>query len=63
MAVIPYYEARSLLEWGQMHFARNEPRDLVIGINLLDQAADIFQRVQAKKMIERVVALKAGLSA
>jgi len=60
---LPYYEARSLLEWGQMYFARNGLGDRDVGIKLLDQAVDIFQRVQAKKMIEKVAALKDGLPA
>ena len=43
-----------------MYLARNEPRDRDTGIELLDRAVCIFQRVQAKKMVEKVAALKAG---
>jgi class 3 adenylate cyclase len=53
---LPYYEARSLLEWGEMYSSRNEPQDPERGLELLDQALAIFQRVQAKKMVEKVLA-------
>ena len=55
---LPYYEARCLLEWGQMCLSRNEHGDKQEGLTLLDEASSIFQRVQAAKMVEKVIALK-----
>jgi DNA-binding CsgD family transcriptional regulator len=70
---LPYYEGRSLLEWGQMHLSRNGPGDpsgmgvwpyahtvpdREKGMQLLDQAQAIFQRIRAKKMVEKVAALR-----
>ena len=60
---LPYYEARALLEWGEMYLARNGPGDRNKGMELLDQALEIFQRVQAKKMVEKVLARKEPLGA
>jgi tetratricopeptide (TPR) repeat protein len=53
---LPYYEARTLLEWGEMYLYRNEIGDRERGMQLLDQALPIFQRIQAKKMVEKVLA-------
>lgn len=55
---LPYYEARTLLEQGQMHLARNGPDDRQQGMQLLDQALAIFQRIQATKMVEKVLGLR-----
>jgi class 3 adenylate cyclase len=55
---LPYYEARSLLEWGEMHLSRGESSDRQRGMELLDQALAIFQRIQAKRMVEKVQASK-----
>jgi DNA-binding CsgD family transcriptional regulator len=55
---LPYYEARSLLEWGQMYFGRNGRGDREMGTEFLDQAVAIFQRVQAKKMVEKALSLQ-----
>jgi tetratricopeptide (TPR) repeat protein len=77
---LPYYEARSLLEWGEMYLARGKGaasgaptsgvaggippgQDRELGMELLDQALAIFQRVQAKKMVEKVLARKEPLGA
>ena len=60
---VPYYEARSRLEWGEMYLSRNGPGDRDQGMQLLDQALGIFQRVQAKKMVEKVLARKELLKA
>jgi len=60
---LPYYEARSLLEWGEMYLLRHSPNDREKGMQLLDQALEIFQRVQAKKMVEKVLARKEPLRA
>ena len=55
---LPYYEARTLLEWGQMYLLRHGAGDREQGIILLDQALVIFQRIQAGKMVERVLSLR-----
>ena len=68
---LPYYEARSLLEWGEMYLSRSggaasgDPKeaDREKGMELLDQALAIFQRVQAKKMVAKVLARKELLKA
>jgi tetratricopeptide (TPR) repeat protein len=60
---LPYYEARSLLEWGEMHLSRNDAGDRERGMQLLDQALAIFQRIQAKKMVEKVLTRKEPLQA
>jgi ATP/maltotriose-dependent transcriptional regulator MalT len=54
---LPYYEARSLLEWGEMCLSRGASGDRERGMQLLDQALAIFQRIQAKKMAEKVASL------
>lgn len=60
---LPYYEAKSLFEWCQMHISRNGPGDQERGMELLDQSLDIFQRIQATKMVEKVMARKQVLGA
>ena len=69
---LPYYEARSLLEWGEMYLSRGghgaassarTGQDREKGMQLLDQSLAIFQRVQAKKMVEKVLARKELLKA
>ena len=39
-----------------MYLYRNEIGDRERGMQLLDQALPIFQRIQAKKMVEKVLA-------
>jgi DNA-binding CsgD family transcriptional regulator len=83
---LPYYEARSLMEWGEMYLSRAGGGAVAVwaglalpgqgaassaptrgipvgqhkelGLELLAQALAIFQRIQAKKMVEKVVALQ-----
>ena len=55
---LPYYEARSLLEWGEMHLSRKGHGDREHGMQQLDQAVTIFQRIQAKKMVKKVTNLR-----
>jgi tetratricopeptide (TPR) repeat protein len=57
----PYGEACVLVEWGEMYLKRNDAGDRERGIRLLDQTLEIFQRLQARKMIEKVLARKDGL--
>ena len=54
---LPYYQARSLTKWGQMCLSRNDHGDQQQA-DLFNQALDIFQRIQARKMVQKVVALK-----
>jgi DNA-binding NarL/FixJ family response regulator len=58
---LPYYEAKTLLEWGRMYLARRGPGDVEHGMQLLNQALPIFQRIQAQKMVEKVVSLQEQL--
>ncbi len=60
---LPYFEARSLLEWAEMYLLRDQTGDREHGMGLLDQALAIFQRVQASKMVERVLSSKEVLNA
>ena len=59
---IPYYEARALFEWAKMHVLRNSRCDRKRASELLDQAVEIFQKIQAKKMVQKVEAYKQQLS-
>jgi len=59
----PYYEAKCRFEWGQMYLSRNGPGDRVRGMQLLDEALGIFQKIQSKKMVEKVLAHKQVLVA
>jgi len=55
---LPYYQARSFMEWGRMRLSRDDPGDRQQATALLDEALGIFQSIQASKMVEKVVALK-----
>ena len=55
---LPYYEAKTLLEWGRMYLARRGPGDVDRGMQLLNQALLIFQRIQAQKMVVKVNGLR-----
>jgi hypothetical protein len=46
-----------------MHISRNGLGDQERGMELLDQSLDIFQRIQATKMVEKVMARKQVLGA
>jgi DNA-binding winged helix-turn-helix (wHTH) protein len=59
---LPYYEARALFEWAEMHLSRNRRGDRKCGRELFDQALNIFRTIQAKKMVQKVNALKRKLS-
>lgn len=60
---LPYEEARSLFGWGRMYLSRGGPGDRERGMELLDHALAIFQRIQARKMVEKVLARKQVLGA
>jgi DNA-binding CsgD family transcriptional regulator len=55
---LPYFEARSLMALGQMCLSRNSAGDKTRALEHLDQAYAIFQRISARRMAEKVVALK-----
>jgi DNA-binding CsgD family transcriptional regulator len=55
---LPYYEAKTLLEWGHMYLARHGPGDLDHGMKFLNQAIPIFQTIQAPRMAEKTVELQ-----
>jgi DNA-binding CsgD family transcriptional regulator len=59
---LPYYEAKTLLEWGHMYLSRRGPGDVGRGMQLLNQALPIFQRIQAQKMVEKVASLQEQLA-
>ncbi len=59
----PYYEAKCRFEWGQMYLSRNGPGDRERGMQLLDEALGIFQKIQSKNMVEKVLAHKQVLEA
>jgi tetratricopeptide (TPR) repeat protein len=58
---LPYYEARALFEWAQMYLARQRVSDRKRASELLDQSLNVFQKIQAKKMVEKVQTQKHGL--
>jgi len=59
----PYFEAKCRFEWGQMYVSRNRSGDRERGMQLLDEALGIFQKIQSKKMVEKVLAHKQVLEA
>ena len=59
----PYYEAKCRFEWGQMYVSRNGPADRERGMQLLDEALAIYQKIQSKKMVEKLLAQKQVLTA
>jgi tetratricopeptide (TPR) repeat protein len=59
----PYNEAKCRFKWGQMYLSRNGPGDRERGMQLLDEGLVIFQKIQAKKMVEKVLAQKQALTA
>jgi tetratricopeptide (TPR) repeat protein len=53
-----YDQAQALYEWAAMYLDRNETGDRERGSELLDKALDIFQRCDARKDVEKVIARK-----
>ncbi len=57
-----YDQARSLYHWAVMYLDRASPaQDRQRGLEFLDQSLALFQRCDARKDIERVIARKEGL--
>jgi tetratricopeptide (TPR) repeat protein len=55
--------AELLYEYGLMHLARNEEGDKEKAYSLLNQALEIYQKIDAKKKIEKIIAKKKLLTA
>ena len=59
----PYRFAELLYEYGLMHLDRNEEGDKEKAYSLLNQALEIYQKIDAKKRIEKIIAKKKLLTA
>jgi len=59
---VPWF-AEFLYEYGLMYLNRNEEGDKEKAYSLLNQALEMFQKIDAKKKIEKVIAKKKLLSA
>jgi tetratricopeptide (TPR) repeat protein/tRNA A-37 threonylcarbamoyl transferase component Bud32 len=55
--------AELLYEYGLMYLSRKREKDRENAYSLLDQALDIYRRVDAKKKVERIIAKKRLLTA
>jgi tetratricopeptide (TPR) repeat protein len=55
--------AELLYECGLMYLERNEEGDKERAYSLLDQALEIYQRIDAKKRVKKIVAKKKLLTA
>jgi tetratricopeptide (TPR) repeat protein len=55
--------AEHLYEYGLMYLKRNAEGDKEKALPLLDQALEIYQRIDAKKRIENIIAKKKLLTA
>jgi len=60
---LPYFEAKTLFEWGQIYLSPHGSGDRDRGMHLLDEALGIFQKIQSEKMVEKVLAQKQMLEA
>jgi len=58
-----YVFARFLCDYAQAYLGRNEEGDREKAFNLLNQALELFQKLDAKKEIERIIAKKKLLTA
>ncbi|HKY09621.1 MAG TPA: hypothetical protein VJQ55_15335, partial [Candidatus Binatia bacterium] len=57
----PYYQARALFEWAKMYGLRNRRADRKRAGELVDRALHLFEKIQAKKMLQKVQAEKRSL--
>jgi tetratricopeptide (TPR) repeat protein len=55
---LSYYEARALFEWARMYILRNGRGDRKLATELLDCSLNLFEKINAKKMVEKVQAHK-----
>jgi class 3 adenylate cyclase/tetratricopeptide (TPR) repeat protein len=58
---LPWDEAKTLYEWGLMHVAGGRAGDRDTACTKLDAALELFRRIEAKRDIEKVLAVKAQL--
>jgi tetratricopeptide (TPR) repeat protein len=58
---VPYYEARALFEWAKMCVVRNTLSDRKRASELVDQSLSLFEKIQSKKMVQKVQAQKRNL--
>jgi tetratricopeptide (TPR) repeat protein len=58
-----YRFAELLYEYGLMHLDRNQEGDKEKAYSLLDQALEIYRKMDAKKKIEKILAKKKLLTA
>jgi len=58
-----YQFAELLYEYGLMYLDRNEEGDKEKAYSLLNQALEIYQKIDAKKKIEKIIAKKKLLTA
>ena len=58
-----YQFAELLYEYGLMYLDRNEEGDKERAYSLLNQALEIYQKTDAKKKIEKIIAKKKLLTA
>ncbi len=59
---LPWDEAKSLYEWGLMYINRGTKADHNEALEKLEKAKVIFQRIDAKRDIEKVIAEKMKLT-
>jgi tetratricopeptide (TPR) repeat protein len=52
---LPWDEAKTLYEWGMMFMGRNRAGDRESAFEKFDRALEIFDRIKAKKDIEKVI--------
>jgi tetratricopeptide (TPR) repeat protein len=60
---LPWDEAKALYEWGLMHLSRGREGDRQQAGEKIDEALTIFQKVGAKKEVEKVLGKKGLLGA
>ena len=55
---LPWDEAKTLFEWGVMFMRRNRAGDREGAFERFDRALEIFERIGAKKDVEKVLSKK-----
>jgi hypothetical protein len=52
---VPWDESKTLYEWGMMFMGRNRAGDWESAFEKFDRALEIFEKIKAKKDIEKVL--------
>ena len=52
---VPWDESKTLYDWGVMFIERNRAGDRESAFEKFDRALEIFERIKAKKDIEKVI--------